>query len=387
MRIALERTLPCSPVVAFSLATDPSLMNRWSTARVESTALGDADHATAVGALRRVHLPGPLGRELDEVIVASDAPDRFVYRVVPSGLLRTHRGEMRFTPVILGKDRGTRMTWTVEATFTRPGVGFAAKRFLERELARSLDRMIEVAHDGVSATNAPPRRDLSELDSRLVEGLYADAERARDDQRALADQLLGAGDPRGWFARAYEHVTDLQLDACRRGDFEHPSWVLHLVPRFHFYYVTNLEKSLGRRPGRPEEHWERAFARMRSAEGRNARFREMARSVLPGVIAHIEDDLPRALAEVYVAHYRRFCSYARFRADYLSMAPIFGRANDRLVEALDARDLPLSTRLAMLLPRDSRERRVHEHIYDIPKKRRQAFERGARIAELLLRRP
>jgi len=45
--------------------------------------------------------------------------------------------------------------------------------------------------------------------------------------------------------------------------------------------------------------------------------------------AHIEENLPRSLAEVYFSHYKDPCGYGRFRGDYLPMAPLFKEAGER----------------------------------------------------------
>jgi hypothetical protein len=107
---------------------------------------------------------------------------------------------------------------------------------------------------------------------------------------------------------------------------------------------------------------------------------QTTRGLLFGVAAHIEEDLPRALAEVYRRHYAKRCDYVRFRADYLLMANIFQRAASRLLAEMPRGAVPGYLRvLAPLLPLEV-EDQILRRYYDVPRKRTMAFERGARLA-------
>ena len=107
--------------------------------------------------------------------------------------------------------------------------------------------------------------------------------------------------------------------------------------------------------------------------------------VAKGMQAHIEEDLPRALAEVHVRHYAGRCDYARFRADYLRMGSIFRDAGDRLTALIPTRHWPLRTRLLRaILPAEIQDRVMASSYYDLPRQRRKAFERGERIARMLM---
>jgi len=379
MHLRLERRLSCSPEVAFALLTEPEAMNRWSKAHIHAEAPGDGGHPAGVGALRTVVLPGRGGR-LAEVVVESEPTDRFVYRVYRGRGIRAHRGEITFSPV----GRETFVTWEVRADFVAPGIGVLAKRMLVRELGESLDILARLAPDAEpSALAPPPRRHIDDRSALPV--LYAAAEEIRAEQRALADELLGRNDPRGWFTRSYEHVTALQVRECRRGRFTHPAWVLRLVPVFHRYYMNSLDPSLGRTGGTPEEHWREAFARMqRPKVARSSRYKAMARCTLYGMIAHIEEDLPRALAEVYVEHYQDRCDYVRFRADYLAMESIFRDAGERLLYGeLARREIPPGVHVLMQLPVELRDVVMNRELYDIPRNRVRAYGRGERMVRLL----
>ncbi len=118
----------------------------------------------------------------------------------------------------------------------------------------------------------------------------------------------------------------------------------------------------------------------RAHEGARGACTQMARGMLLGVAAHIEEDLPRALAEVYRRHYAGRCDYVRFRADYLLMSNVFQRAAARLIAEMPRGALPAPLRaLAPVLPFEVQEQLLCRY-YDVPRKRTLAFERGARLA-------
>jgi uncharacterized protein YndB with AHSA1/START domain len=379
VELVLERSLGCPPEVAFALLTDPRQMNRWSSARIESLAPGDGGHPAGVGAMRRVPLPAPMRGVLEEVVERSDPPAHFVYRVIGGAPIRDHRGRIELQQAA----EGSRLRWSVSATPLIPGSGALMRRMLRDGLEQSLDELTRLAPKAPAPElPAPPLRHLS---SGSTAELEARALACRDEQRALADELEGGDDGKYWFTRVYQHVSDLQIASCRRGDYQHPAWVLALVERFHELYLRNLQRDLGRASGCVESHWQEAFRHMRrDVRQSKGRFERLARCVFRGMKAHIEDDLPRALAQVYAAHYAQRCDYARFRADYLTMAPIFRDAGDRLLTELAPREIPLRTRvLSAALPQEAKDAIMARRMYDIPRQRRKAFDRGERIAAML----
>jgi uncharacterized protein YndB with AHSA1/START domain len=378
MLLEIERMIDAPPEIVWMHVTDPERMNAWSGARITLLAKGDGGRAGGVGAMRRVDIRA-LGRDtrLVEVIQSSEPPHRYVYRVVESPALSDHRGEIRLESA----PGGTRLVWTVEYRMRTPGLASLAKRLLDRQLRKSLDRLASAApswsRDAVPGYESPGAIDPPEIEPEL----WRTAERIHKEQRSIADQLDRRADNKRWFARVYQYVTEEQLEGLRRGRVVHVSWVLRLIPRFHDYYAVNLRRRLGEERGECEAHWRAAFDTMDSK--RDLRL-ALFLGLLKGVRAHIEEDLPRALAEIYVRHYAARCDYARFRADYALMGDVFKRASERLMREVPARFRPWYTRGAgAWIPGDVQEGIRRRRFYDVPKKRMLAFDRGERLARLI----
>jgi uncharacterized protein YndB with AHSA1/START domain len=380
VQFTVTQFLPATPRAVWPFITVPALMNRWSTAKIRLLAHGDGDDAWAEGTLRNVTIRS-LGRKVasfDEVVQVARPPERFVYRVVHGVPLRHHRGEITLRAV----EGGTELSWTVALEFPLPGMAFAARHLvLERELRESLHVL---AKEVVGAPEAkfPAYREIDEAGD--LPSLYAAAEEIFREQRALADLLQTQGDPKRWFARVYQFVTRAQIDACHSGEFAHPAWVLRLVPRFHFYFAHNLEAW---RDGDVscEKHWASSFLAMDKArEWKGGPVGEIAYGIAKGMQAHIEEDLPRTLAEIYHWYYRDKCRYGRFRADYLLMGPIFRKCAAEMLDYVPAGHLPLPARLfERHAPPELKDGLMARYYYDIGRERRKTFERGERLANLM----
>lgn len=379
MQITLEQYLSVEPKLAWPFISEPDLMNRWSLARVHEVASGDGGHRAGVGAMRTVTIRA-FGRKarLDEVIERVEPPTKIVYRVVGGVPLRRHRGEITLTQ----EGTGSRLRWQVDFESPLVGLDHGMRFVLERQLRSSLQRLATVVRSA-SAYEVPRLTQLSEAPSKE---LWARADSILSEQRTLASRLEDGGDPKQWFARVYAFVTEEQIALCRSGEIAHPSWVLRIIPRFHEYYVGNLRRWLGLESGPAEAHWRSAFRAME--QGRRW-FRDplvaMSYGLAKGVQAHIEEDLPRALADVYVEHYAGRCDYARFRADYLLMGNVFRRSSKRMLERMPSRHFPFYARmLTPFLPPEGQDAVIHWRFYDVPRERRRAFERGERLATWLL---
>ena len=373
-RLVLTERIDQPPAIAWRYLTEPELMSRWSKARIELIEPGDEGRADAIGALRVVHLQaGSRKLRLEEVVQAAEAPARLVYRVVANPWVSEHRGCIAIGPAPAG---GSTIEWTVEFEMSVPGIGFLVGRALERELTASLAELARIAEPIAPATCQRPMYD--EPDSEHWEK----AEEVLEVQRALADRLEREGDPRRWFSRVYQFVTENQLAFARQRKTMHVAWVLRLLPVFHRYYADNLEARLAGRWCEPP--WRLAFDAM---EGKIGRRRDLETfrigyGLLKGIRAHIEEDLPRALAEVWVEHYRGRCDYARLRADYLLMSGIFDDATDRMTAEMPKSMTPW---YAEHLPRELKGEWRRRRFYDVGRARRLAFERGARLAGLIER--
>lgn len=398
VRLTFTRDLAASPAVVWPYIAEPRLIACWSPAEVVPVAAGDGGHPGGTGALRRVHVPTPAGPlPVDEVVEEADAPRLLAYRVFAGAPVRRHLGRIALDE---RWDGGTRLRWDVDLDFVAPGMAPFAERVLAPRIEEGLDALARRLRRPVAGRPPPPARNMDELD--MLPGLFAAAEAVAEEQRALADRLAARDDDRQWFARVYQHVTLLLIAACRAGRFQHPAWVLRMIPRFHRYYVDNLRRRLGEAPGEVDHHWACALAATEAARQRGwppgaavvrvvyrprtETFAAALESVHHGMRAHIEEDLPLTLAEVAVRHYRGRCDYARFRADYLRMAPLFAEAATRFAAHLPRRCWPWRARIAdALVPTDLLGRLIEWDFYPIGRERRNAFERGARFARLLLR--
>jgi uncharacterized protein YndB with AHSA1/START domain len=396
VRIDLETWLSAPPDAVWPYVSDATKMCLWSRAPIRRLEPGDGDVPGAMGELREVSIPWPgtLGAtlrvskqdgrrstRLEEVIEDSQPPSRLVYRVVRviGGMpVRGHRGEMRLEP----RNGGTRFTWDVSFEFGLPGIGAGMKRILLPQLEASLASLARVVV-GAPGVATPPSPPLEEPEAELRR-LRAESARILAEQRELAHALASAGDPKQWFSRIYALVTENQIAACDSGRVTHPAWVLRLVPRFHGYYMESLAAWQRDRGG--ESHWRSAFHGMERADATAASpFEAVIQCVLRGARAHIDEDLPRALAEVHFAHYRSRCTMARFRADYTLMGDVFREATDRLMHELPPERVSRFGRAVELLPREAKDALAARGAIDLPRARRKAFERGERIASLLAR--
>lgn len=367
MEIDIREPVRAPPTAVWGWLTDPGRMNRWSSARIEPIDPGELGRMDGVGALRRVITPGAASTRLSEVIRISEPPHRFVYVVFDGApALRSHQGEI----TLQGEGDFTIVHWRVAMDFVLPGVGSIAQRSIEPELRRSLAIMAKVAQDG--APQEMPR--FASLASVDLAPLRAEAERVLAAQRAIADRLERANDPKQWFARVYVFVTEEQLAHIDRGEVDHPEWALRLIPSFHTYYSAALEGF--ERGASIDPAWQRAW----SVAARARAARETVKGLLLGVAAHIDSDLPHALAETWREHFRDRCEYVRFRADYVRMAYVFRIASDRLVEKMPRSFLPIWLRAARRAVPSEIGAELMRRYYDVPKRRLAAFERGAALA-------
>ena len=388
MRFSVQRWIACPPERAFALATHPEAMNRWAKARIEGVETGEGGHVASLGATRLVHLPDTRlahGIRLEEVVCESRPPHRFVHRVVGGAPLLWHEGvqefEARLDPRGSGA-LGTWLRWHVHAVLdvAVPGADALVRRDLEAGLRGSMQALVVAAAAGAPAEplapwSPPPEEDEQERIAlrrahREVEAHFRGIRRRRP------------GDPRTIFAAYYAellHEVRVLVDA---GAITHVAWVHRLAPLALHYYADALEaEDAGRTV---EAHWREAF---RAAEiaCRRRRHDRVRRALAAMIRAHLDEDLPRALATTHTDFYARF-GYARFRADFLTLGPAFEKAARRLGDGLRAEELSWAQRLQRRAStRALRTRRARRRLEWIGRARRQAFERGQRLATLLQR--
>ncbi len=371
--IVLEQYVDAAPARVWQLLTDPEQMNSWSTARIELKDSGAGRRPDGVGTLRAIHLPGR-GGTLLEVVRESESPSHFVY-VVFSGVaaLRSPRGQISLS----AKGNGTDVRWQVDMEFAVPGLALVAGRLIGSELEKSLAALAALPnspHDfeDEKLPTVRYRDGAREPDRAALAELRAGADAILAKQRAIADRLAAADDPKRWFARVYQYVTEEQLAFVDEGEVDNPDWVLHLIPAFHHYYADNLaafEDGSG-----SEEPWTKAWALAEKGGATGSSTRTM-KALLLGVAAHIEADLPRALAATYTEHFPDR-DYVEFRADYVRMGRIFGKATDRLVAEMPRGYLPAWLGIARrVLPLELRDQLMRRY-YDVPKRRLEAFQAG-----------
>lgn len=361
MRFTLSRDLACSPELALTWVSDAAHMNRWSEARIVPVRDGDGGHAAGVGARRDVHLP--FGRTVLREVVVEHAPGRFGYRVVGGAPVRSHRGRIEVTPI----RGGARLAWTVEVDVARP-IEAALRRTLVPSLARSLDALADIAAQG-EAVAPPPLRALEETEEAAA--ALPEARATLDAQEARL-AARAEDDPRRWFEEVYALVTDELLRAVVDGEVNHPAWVLRLVPRFDGLYARALEAD------EPEAHWREALRKMQGAFASRRPLQAVGYCIFQGMRAHIDHDLPRALAAVHREHYAGRCDHVRFRGDYRALAPAFGRATERMMDRIPERWFDLRDRLARRVPSELRGLRRSKG-YDLIKARNAAFENATSL--------
>ncbi|MCZ0911310.1 DUF5995 family protein, partial [Gordonia amicalis] len=98
-----------------------------------------------------------------------------------------------------------------------------------------------------------------------------------------------------------------------------------------------------------------------------------------GVSAHIEADLPRALAEVHLDRYPNR-DLREFRPDYLRLAPVFTVASDRLLADLPRSHKPWWAGIAGRFNTQFRDALLARTGYDVARHRVRSFERAVELA-------
>lgn len=367
MRIVAERQLACSPEVAFALLAMPEAVNRWAFGTVRSLALGDGHHPGGVGALREVQYPGWPG-SFTEVVEVANPPGRFVWRATSRGPIREQRSDLHLSH----GPRGTHLRATLEFVFAHQTIEQLARFRLEPGLRESFDNIVKEAERAERHLLPPVRR----VDAGVpLTPLQAEADASLDEQWAHAESLQAEDSALHWLAWVHAEATRLQLEAVRAGRFQHPAWVLRLVPRFHRYHVFALDRA--RRGVVPEPRWQAAFDAVQDPN-------RLLDALELSLKAHMEADLPRALAETYVASYQSQCDYDRLRGDFLKMGEVLEGVAPRIfrrVEEHSGNRAPYFSR--QLLPSRVFERAFGRRFRTLMQTRGQAFAEGETLTRLI----
>ena len=152
-----ERSLPCTPEVAFALATDADRFPAFFTGFGLIPAVrGIRLHAPlAVGSQRRVHNAD--GTVLSERITAHDPPVRHAYTLSgfrPPFAWLVERGEANWT--FTGHEFGSRVRWDYEFTLARPWLWPVAALLLKLFMARAMHRCLKNMERALIAPDAEP---------------------------------------------------------------------------------------------------------------------------------------------------------------------------------------------------------------------------------------
>ncbi|HEX5693197.1 MAG TPA: SRPBCC family protein [Arenimonas sp.] len=152
-----ERSLPCTPEVAFALVTDVDRFPAFFTGFGPIPAVrGIRLHSElAVGSQRRVHNAD--GTVLSERITAHDPPVRHAYTLSgfrPPLAWLVEKGEANWT--FTGHEFGSRVRWDYEFTLARPWLWPVAALLLKVFMARAMHRCLKNMARSLAAPDAAP---------------------------------------------------------------------------------------------------------------------------------------------------------------------------------------------------------------------------------------
>ena len=126
----------------------------------------------------------------------------------------------------------------------------------------------------------------------LLERTPRDPEAVREHLLRLVERFERRGDRRAVFGSAYLIMTDEILAMLRRGEFRAPSWVERLTVHFYAYYLRALRSETAGAAGPLAPAWRVAFDCCDRGDDL------VLRALLLGMNAHINHDLPLALADL-----------------------------------------------------------------------------------------
>lgn len=135
-------------------------------------------------------------------------------------------------------------------------------------------------------------------------------------------------DNKYWFAKLYELITYYEIAEVRR--FEHPAFVLHFIPIFYDLYHKSLQYFWNQQASQISLLWGNHFraAGRPSWNSVSGFANQVLRSIITGVIAHIQGDMADALEQAYRSYVAKYClsnvRFDDFRKDFFeNNRPIF----------------------------------------------------------------
>ncbi|GAA2051494.1 DUF5995 family protein [Williamsia deligens] len=371
-RFDLAADLDCSAEQAWRLLTDPAVKNEWSTGLTIARDTGGDGRFDRPGATREVKVGLPTRPWVSEVVTHAEEPTQFAYRIYKSSpLLREYTCHVEIEPTAVG----CAVRYTVNVDFA-PTVGPLVEPRLRRSIERSLEGLSARSKLVQSTPQPLPYRRRRRPSAGGVVALRPELQRYLGHQQLLAEELARDADPKYWFARLCALTTEELLRAIDAGRFSEPEWMLRLACVLHRRHVSTLHAY--RSGGAVARSWREAWGTCE--ENPNPRsFRDVAAGITAACQAHMAEDMPRALAEAYLAVADEGRDYREFRSDYLDVAKVYTTAIDRLCAEMPARVVPRVLRLSGRVLPELRDV-LTRHVYDVEGDRLRAFDRGFALA-------
>lgn len=225
-----------------------------------------------------------------------------------------------------------------------------------------------------SPGQAAPAATESTLISVLVE-----ARALAEEQRALAQALQAAQDPKHWYVQLCHLATQEMLALNDSNQLCHARLTLRLLAQLHSRFLHNLRRWLSPALGTLEPHWDAAFCAFNLAGEATTVY-----SVLTGLHlalrAQLEYDLPQAVAQAL--HGGQVSDQASYSASLQGTSLALRRAIERLLAETAAPHLPrwLGWRAPQLLGK-TLELLLRRYVYDVVEQRACAVARGIRLAD------
>ncbi|MBI3408518.1 MAG: hypothetical protein HY040_09210 [Planctomycetes bacterium] len=210
------------------------------------------------------------------------------------------------------------------------------------------DRTQEIRQDAKWYTDAQPvhvqykKICMTESDSEVIE--LAAAEAALLKSQTIPESVIKtkpASDIAYWFAQLYYYITRYEIE--KRGNLEHPGFLLHFIPVFYDMYAENAERFANNQPDSIAPQWKDHFFQSRIGIALEPTmigpYLERVRiSLTSGVQAHIKTDMSEALANAYLSYRQKYCDAPPFEAyhdDFFKRnRPVFDLVKDSLINDL-----------------------------------------------------